>query len=317
MSDSIRPFLSTAKTMLVRKPMDELARMRRWGPRAYFRIEAWKRQMEEAAYRLPALQPKDAALPPLEVWFLTGRRFWYQTAFCVWSLAHHSQRRLTLHLADDGTLTPELEQALRRLFPDGTTHWRQACQEKLEQLLPASKYPTLHQRWHDYINLHKLTTPHLGASGVQLVLDSDMLFFRRPEELLDWWDQPQGPCLMTDCEESYGYSRQLMEELAGAPIPSLLNVGICGLNSEIIDWEEVEYWCTKLVKSEGTSYYLEQALVAMLAARCTPAVMNCTSYITYPSLQQILASQGILHHYVADSKPGYFGKAWKQLLNAV
>jgi hypothetical protein len=313
MVGSIRPMLSAAKTLLVRRPWDEFGRLRRWGPRAYFCIEAWKRQMEEAACRLPVLLAEDPALPPLEVWFLTGNRFWYQTAFCAWSLARHCGRALIVHLADDGSLTPELERELRRLFPQGTTHWRHDCQERFERLLQAARYPTLHERWHDYINLHKLTAPHLGASGVQLVLDSDMLFFRRPDALLAWCDQHQGPCLMVDCEESYGYSRPLLERLAGVPLLPSLNVGVCGLASDAIDWDELEFWCSSLVEAEGTSYYLEQALVAMLASRTQPIVMPKADYITFPTRQQALSGVGVLQHYVADSKPGYFGEAWKKI----
>ena len=116
---------------------------------------------------------------------------------------------------------------------------------------------------------------------------------------------------MTDCMESYGYSRALMEELAGAPIPEKLNVGICGLRSEDIDWEEMEHWCRQLLEREGTTYYLEQALVAMLAARNTPVVMQPDDYITFPSRKQATSGVGVLQHYVADSKPWYFGNAWR------
>ncbi len=148
-----------------------------------------------------------------------------------------------------------------------------------------------------------------------------MLFFRRPDALLEWWNKSReatsasfAPLLMTDCEESYGYSRTLMEKLVGRPIPKLLNVGICGLRSDALHWEELEYWCQELVRGEGTSYYLEQALVAMMAARTTPVVMPRADYITYPTRDETLRCVGVLQHYVADSKPWYFGKAWKLVL---
>jgi hypothetical protein len=96
----------------------------------------------------------------------------------------------------------------------------------------------------------------------------------------------------------------------------LLNVGICGLASELINWEELEHWCQTLVEREGTSYYLEQALVAMLAARTNPTVMPPSIYITFPIRQQTMAGQGVLQHYVADSKPWYFGEAWKVMLKS-
>ena len=309
--------LSAAKTALYRRPKDELQRLQRWGPRGYFRTGAWQRQMEQEASQLPVLAlPGPESGLPLEVWFLTGTRFWFQTAFCAWSLAQHSQRGLVLNLVDDGSLRSEQEQHLRRLFPSGVTRWKQEVAAELDQYLLVSRFPVLRQRWSDYINIRKLTDIHLGSSGTKLVLDSDMLFFQRPDELLAWWDQPNGSCLMVDCFESYGYSRELMEQLAGAPIPPLLNVGICGLASELINWEELEYWCKALVEREGTSYYLEQALVAMLAARSIPIVMPRSRYITFPSRQQTMAGEGVLQHYVADSKPWYFGEAWKLVLKS-
>jgi hypothetical protein len=167
---STRTVLSALKTSLYRRPKDELQRLQRWGPRGYFRIGAWQRQMEQAAIRLPALPPADPdAGRPLEVWFLTGARFWYQTAFCAWSLARHSQRVLVLHLVDDGSLRSEQEQQLRCLFPLGVTRWKFEVAAELDKHLPVSRFPVLRQRWNDYINIRKLTDIHLGSNGTKLL----------------------------------------------------------------------------------------------------------------------------------------------------
>jgi hypothetical protein len=343
----MRQRLSHAKTLFYRRPKDEFQRMLRWGPRAYFRCDAWAQEMEKAAYRLPKVEiGKAESGNPVEIWFLTGRRFWYQTAFCAWTFARQSGREVVLNLVDDGTLEARHEEELRRIFPKGVTLRKESVQERIETLLPVARFPILRQRWVDYVNIRKLTDIHLGSTGIKLVMDSDMLFFRRPDALLEWWDgavagqsarrsghgendvrgdspaphapcsmpdvdTPPPPCLMTDCVESYGYSRPLMEELAGAAIPPVLNVGICGLRSEDLGWEELETWCRVLVEREGTSYFLEQALVAMMAARDAPVVMPSETYITFPSHRQTQQGDGILQHYVADSKPWYFGQAWK------
>jgi len=289
------------------------------------------REMEEAARTLPQL-PSSSGQLPVTLWFLTGKRFWYQTAFCAWTFAKHSERDVILNLVDDGSLTSENQSGLRSLFPQGVTVHKSDVQERIEVLLPVERFPILRQRWNDYINIRKLTDIHLGSTGVKLVLGSDMLFFRKPQAILDWWDsaqqaardegelnlvpnnlspRPYTPLLMTDCEESYGYSHPLMEELAGAKIPTLLNVGICGLRSEDLDWEELEHWCRTLFEREGTSYFLEQALVAMLAARNSPIVLPRLEYITFPTKQQTVNGEGVLQHYVSDSKPLYFGVSWK------
>ena len=312
---TLRLWLSSVKTWMFRRPVDEAKRLYRWGPRAYFRFDAWASQMEQAAYNLPPLaHSEENPASPLVVWYLTGSRFWYQTAFCAWTLSYHSHRRIVLNLIDDGSLQAHQERQLRNLFPEGITRWKHDLAQTLEEKLPIARFPHLRERWLDYVNIRKLTDIHLGSRGLKLVLDSDMLFFSCPHELLAWWDNPKGPCLMTDFVESYGYSRQLMEDLSGASIPPLLNVGICGLRSEDLDWQELEHWCGTLVEQEGARYFLEQALVAMLAARTPPMVMPPSSYITLPNRKQILAGEGVLQHYVAESKPWYFRNAWRKAL---
>lgn len=309
---AFRNFLSQTKTALYRRPKEELARMSRWGPKAYFRLDAWKREMEEGAWNLKPVEATSSE-PPLEIWFLTGKGFWYQSAFCAWTLAHQSGRKISVSLVDDGTLSNKHEEGIRRLFPEGATVRKEEIADKVESLLPIDKFPVLRQRWIDYVNIRKLTDIHLGSEGTKLVLDSDMLFFAEPTEMLEWWDQKDSNelCLMTDCEESYGYSRPLMEKLTGATIPKLLNVGVCGSSSDSMDWEKLEHWSASLLEAEGTSYYLEQALVAMMASTQSHRVMPVESYITFPDRDTVLNKGGILQHYVSDSKPSYFGDAWK------
>jgi hypothetical protein len=106
-----------------------------------------------------------------------------------------------------------------------------------------------------------------------------------------------------------------MERLAAAPIPPLVNVGLCGLRSESLDWDELESWCRELIAKEKTSYYLEQALVAMLAARAQPcAIAPAADYVTKPERAEALQPTAVMHHYVAESKRWYFQHGWRDVL---
>jgi len=169
----------------------------------------------------------------------------------------------------------------------------------------------LRERRAHYPNLRKLTDVHAGAHGWRLVLDSDMLFFRRPDFLLAWLAAPDRPLHMVDVQDSYGYSRARLESLAGAPLPLRLNVGLCGLRSDALDWEKLEFWCRRLIEAEGTSYYLEQALVAMLLAGRDCAVAPAGDYLLLPPEDECRAPRAVMHHYVAQSKRGYFRHAWR------
>ncbi len=121
---------------------------------------------------------------------------------------------------------------------------------------------------------------------------------------------------MVDTETSYGYSQALMTSLAQASIPKRLNVGICGAKSDDIDWNQLEDWCKTMTDREGTNYYLEQALVAMLVAGKPCAVAPETDYIVMPEQIDVIQANGVLHHYVADSKTWYFRYGWKHIVRS-
>jgi hypothetical protein len=265
--------------------------------------------MERAALSLPPVHP--ASGTPLELHLLTGRRFWFQTAFCLWTLARHSNRPLAPIIFDDGTLEDAHRDSLARLFPKIKFVVRDESIARLDEFLPCEKFPHLRERWLNYPNLRKLTDPHIGRSGWKFALDSDLLFFQRPQFLLDWLDHPTCPLHAVDYETSYGYSRSLMSELADMPIADRVNVGLTGLNSAELDWDRIENWCAGLITRERTNYYLEQALIAMLVAGKECAIAPPGDYVTLPVEPEATACRAIMHHYVAHSKRWYFQTNWR------
>jgi len=250
---------------------------------------------------------------PIEVHVLTGKKFWYQTAFCLWSLAKASGREVRPRIYDDGSMRPEQTAYFREKFPSARVVEQEEVVGRLDRLLPASKFPRLHERWLHYPNIRKLTDPHAGGSGWKLVIDSDLLFFRSPNALLRWADSPNRSLHTVDSETSYGYPLDEMSALAGHHVVERLNVGLCGLKSESLDWERLEYWCERLISKHGTHYYLEQALVAMLVAGQDCAVLPSEDYVTLPSEPEALCCEAVMHHYVSSSKPWYFRSNWRRV----
>lgn len=293
------------------QPRQWVQRCRQQGITSLARL-AWARwQMIAAARQLPPLPLRSGSA--IEIHFLSGHRFWYQTVFCFYSLAQQTDLNLRLVVWDDGTLTAADQRAIQSACPQVRFVLTPEIQARLDQVLPIERYPYLRSRRQEYPNLRKLTDIHAGATGWNLVLDSDMLFFRPPQVLLDWLRQPQAPCHMVDVETAYGYSPELMTQLAGCPVPERINVGICGLRSDQIDWDTLEQWCRLQIEQEGSHYYQEQALTALLMASQPCIVMPAQDYILMPDESAIAAPQGVMHHYVADSKPGYFQMAWKHV----
>ena len=281
------------------------------GPLVMRETKRGRLEMETAAANLPPL-PEVQFRPCSTVHVLTGRQFWFQTAFCLHSFATRSQTALEVEIYDDGSLDVELRKQITKFAPHARLHLQPEIVERLDRYLPESTFPALRERWRNYPNIRKLIDPHLGSTGWKLVIDSDILFFRRPDYVLNWLDAPDRPLHAVDSIESYGYPRDLLEKLAGASLPQRVNVGLCGLRSENLDWNEMERWCRALSLELRPSYYLEQALVAMLAAGQKCAVAPVSDYVTLPRPPEAVECHAVMHHYVAGSKRWYFQHNWRR-----
>lgn len=282
------------------------------GPWQRHRTEEGRHAMEAAAAHLPVLPPTPTGAAPVTLHLLTGSRFWYQTAFCLWSFARTVQRPLAPVIFDDGSLTAEFSAPLLRLFPAARIVSAPEILSRLDTDLPTSRFPSLRARRLEFPLLRKLLDPHVGLTGWRLLIDSDLLFFRRPGLLLDWLDDPLQPLHAEDIANAYGYPISLLGELAGRPVPERVNTGLLGLRSEDIDWERLEYWCEALLRRGGPQYYQEQALVALLLAGRECTVLPPADYVLLPRPPEALACRAVMHHYVAYSKRWYFQSNWRR-----
>lgn len=298
-------------------PRAWLARSRRAGGPWQQWVDARGRAaMRSAAARLPAMPAAPRGAP--EVCFLTGRKFWYQTALCCWTLRRHCADPLQPVFIDDGTFDQKLGAEVVRVFPGATVELRYEIEARLDRALPTARFPALRGQRCSYLHLRKLTDAHAGRHGWRVVLDSDMLFFRPPTAFLQWLAEPRAPIHLIDVHESYGYPATTLAELATpAALPRQLNVGIAGLRSEALDWQRVESWCGELLRRHGTSYYLEQALVALCLSSSVPVRLPSDDYRVMPDDAECRAPRAVLHHYVDRSKRGYFRWAWRRALAAM
>lgn len=292
---------------------------RHGGPLMQWRTARGQRAMEAAALALPPLPPRDTRSgPPLVVHLLTGKRYLHQTGFCLHTLARHCPVAVIPEIYDDGSLGREGSDYFKRLSPAAVVHDYATLGARMERSFPADRFPVLSERRKNYPHIRKLTDVHGGRSGARLVLDSDLLFWREPRVLIDWAKTAPAPLHAVDCAESYGYPRALLEKVSGRPVPPLVNVGICGFRSESIDWDFVEHASSALIAAAGTSYYLEQALVALLVARegAAAVVAPAGDYVTLPGAAEIARPAAVMHHYVDTARGPYLREAWRRALSA-
>lgn len=300
--------------LLWHAPRGWLARCRAAGGfRQTWRTHRARLEMRRAAASLPPLpvaspQGDDPALA-----FLTGRAFWEQTAFCLRSLQRQCPDvRWPVFVVDDGTLGSAAAGALLRAFPGLRLDPPATVAEALDQRLPRTAFPALRRHRLPYPHLRKLTDTHALRPGWNLVLDSDMLFHRRPDRLLAWFRAPDRPLVLTDIANAYGYTDAALAEVTGRAPPSRVNVGVTGLRTADIPWARLELWVDRLLRDHGSSYYLEQALVASLLSGESFDQLEPALYRVHPDASETAAPSAALHHYVAAGKAAYFRQAWRR-----
>lgn len=281
------------------------------GLKSYLILLRNTKLMEKSSLKISKIISYDDGYP---IHFLTGKKYYYQTIYCIRSLVTVSSEKFKFVLVDDGSFDSALIKEIEHQILNVIIIDQEIIRKNIEVKLPISQFPILHKKRAEYPHIKKLTDIHTLGGDWKIVLDSDMLFWDSPSELINWLKAPGCNIYMRDCAQSYGYSTQLMEKLCGNLVPELVNVGIIGLNSNDINWENLEVWCKSLEESEGTSYYLEQAITAMLLSRNTGIALSPQTYIVNPTANQVEKTKGILHHYVDLSKAHYFNLAWKKLI---
>ncbi len=267
--------------------------------------------MRRAAPRLPVETRQPRRDLAATVVFLTGERYWHETLFCARSLLRLLPSPPPIRVLGDGTLSARRAALLRRLLPGAEIVDDAEIEARIPARLPPSRYPLIHYYRQQKPIVRKLTDVFSLCDAPQLLLDSDMLFFRPPAEMIDWLAAPSGLLAMRDIKDAYGYSPALLRSLAGAPIPSAVNIGVFGLAGRDLDWDEIEGWIRVLTETEGLKYNLCQALAALLFARAPHRILDASDYRLLPDRAESRAPTAVMHHYVAESKQWYRRHAWR------
>jgi hypothetical protein len=306
-------FLGRLALGLYHRPIGALARVHAQGWRRSVAIAVGKAAMKHSAVQLrtPPLVPAPGQVAPIV--FLTGAKYWWETIYCAHSLVRSAGTAIRVEFVNDGTLSERQRRRIEQAVPGMGFRPAADVETALDTWLPPARYPLLryYREWKPI--LRKLTDIFCSAVGWQLLLDSDMLFFRRPGEVLQWVQSPQHYLAMRDVRNAYGYSPALLRSLAAGPIPEKVNIGVLGLNRDMIEWDRLEFWLRRLTETEGLQYNLCQGLCALLFAGTDHRLLPESEYLLLPSCAQTRDPAAVLHHYVAESKEWYYRYAWRPI----
>jgi hypothetical protein len=161
--------------------------------------------------------------------------------------------------------------------------------------------------------MRKFIDAHVVDQDWKTVMDADVFFFRRPDQLLACIDEGRW-AHMTDCQTSYGCPVSTLKDIAGKDVHPRLNAGLVHMCSAAVDWDVVEYSAKVILSRHGWSYYLEQALLSVLMAVNSGEALDAQDYLVYPTADQVADPQQVAHHYVDRASMLLFSHGWKSAI---
>lgn len=230
--------------------------------------------------------------------------YWRDYLLAVWALKTFYRFAdvdypLMVHI--DGFVTRRMVRVFTRHFP-GVTIVRQDDADQVVRPLLASRrlYNLLSQRTRN-VFVRKMVDCHLlSQSPTILIMDSDVLFFKRPAHLLDTTLQGHDALFMRDCSYCYTAPIPVIEHLVGRPVAANVNGGVGVIKREALDLQTIEDCLRHSEITSGEPTFLEQTLYA---------VGLCASSVSYlPSCYLLSMKPGvgfrriIARHYAGDSR---------------
>ena len=273
--------------------------------------------MRRASLCLPVSAALDQNRFPGTICFLTGAKFIHHTLFCAHSFATHTGIHTPFEFLSDGSLNEDHTRALHRLFPSAIVRHKEELDRAVLAALPPERFPVLHATRGKFVLLKKLTDAMAGQSGYRLFLDSDMLFWRRPQELLDRV-HAGAPLYMRDIvDNGYTISAAELGQSLGTPVALGVNSGLIGLDAGRLDWNLLERACAYIENSIGNQRLLEQTLWAVALGKQDAKPLDERAYkvlVAPKDFSPVVADAASLLHYAWYSRLVYSAADWRRYL---
>jgi len=154
--------------------------------------------------------------------------------------------------------------------------------------------------------------PYYCESPRFLVLDSDVLFFNHPREIMDWAGNGAKECWFNEdiAEGSLVSERESLEDL-GVVLWPRVNTGIALITKEAIDFEFCDRVLGETSALKGDLARIEQTLFALCASRHGKGGLLPKTYEI--SLGKHASEDCVARHYVGAGRDRFYGEGLKRL----
>lgn len=256
-----------------------------------------------ALFKAPIHCPPDS---DLEVHIQICARDWLNGLWTLNSFHYFTENPFRLVLLHDGWLDTnhKIVEIYNQKFP-GVISYKRMDLEPLVKEKFSQSAPTVMELWLErkYFTLAKVVDSFLlRRNRYYLSLDPDVLFFARPDELLNGHTTLNGKSACWNVPKTRGHSDGMfcftpnsIYQLTGLHVPVPFGTGLGCLDSNTFDWELAELVLSKMQIPENLIFMLDQTLFALFSAKYNFVPLSRKRYAIDPveSLEGVVAR----HYY--------------------
>jgi hypothetical protein len=202
-----------------------------------------------------------------EIHVLTSSADWLNLVWALKSFYLYSKRKYALCIHDDGSLGSHEASTLREHFPGARLISRAEADPKLEQALAA--YPRCLQfRRSNHLSPKLFDFARYLTAPRMLLLDSDILFFAEPAELLRRVEDTAYNLnsVNPDISSAYTVEPESVKRALGLEMPQRFNSGLGLIHRESLRFDWIEEFLA-LPGILGYFWRIEQTIFALCSAR--------------------------------------------------
>ena len=262
-----------------------------------------------AEWSWPFWAERPATIP---IHVLTGANDWQLAAWMLASFFHFTEIAWPVVIHDDGTLPEGARATLAHLFSGARFILRSEADREMSRVLRPFPF------CHEYRNRHPLAlkvfdAPHYAAGDRFMILDSDLLFFRPPTEILTWANSPDArECWFNeDVQETALITAAEAREELKVKLWSRVNSGLCLLYRKAVDFDFCDEALATTSILRGHVWRVEQTLLALCASRHGEGGLLPKTYEV--SLKRRVSPEAVARHYVGAVRDRFYAEGLKRL----
>lgn len=237
---------------------------------------------------------------PVSLHMVLGRDTLLMGMLAMRSLEFHTGQSWQPFIHEDGSLQDADVAEFQSLFPDARIIRRAEADAVMKEALagyPASRENRMKHNWF----LKFFDTRHYAPHDRYIVIDSDIVFFKRPDFVLRWIAEKRDDFwFMEDTNEKYASPREDLEAALGFPLWHKVNSGLDLMYRPGVSLELAERFLATCAESARYFQFLEQSLFAVTGSAWKRGGVLPPEYeISWGNFK---SRDAVMRHYVATFK---------------